>query len=209
MAASTVVATVLVLVPWTLHNLDRFEEPVLMSTNTGGTLLAGNCPPMTYGGDLIGSYHIACNIRLARTEADLDRSQHDIESRAIAIENTRDNLGRLPATVAARHGRTLGVFRPAQTVDIAAYWMGSAHWPVWAWVASFWLLAPLAVYGSVLLRRSRTFQWPLVAPVVVALVVTAAYGEPRYHTPADLGLVVLAAVAAERLIRRTPLGRPR
>jgi hypothetical protein len=74
---------------------------------------------------------------------------------------------------------------------------------VWAWVTSFWVVAPLAAYGSVLLRRSGTFQWPFVAPLLIALlVVTVAYGEPRYHTPADLGLVVLAAVGLDRLARR-------
>ena len=42
-----------------------------------------------------------------------------------------------------------------------------------------------------------------MAPLLVALlVVTVAYGEPRYHTPADLGIVVLAAVALDRLVRR-------
>jgi hypothetical protein len=45
-------------------------------------------------------------------------------------------------------------------------------------------------------------------------VVTVAYGEPRYHTPADLGVVVLAAVALDRLARRprqapSGLDRPR
>jgi hypothetical protein len=38
----------------------------------------------------------------------------------------------------------------------------------------------------------------LVAPLVVSV----AYGEPRYHTPADLGLVVLAAVGLDRLVFR-------
>jgi hypothetical protein len=195
-------AVVLVLAPWTLHNLARFEEPVLLSTNGGTTLLAGNCPPDAYG-DLRGSYHIACNVRLAMTAPSYDRSQIELEARATAVENMRDNVELLPATVAARHGRMLGVFRPAQTVDIAATWLGSARWPVWAWVASFWLIVPLAAYGSLLLRRSHTFQWPLVAPlVIVVLAVTVTYGEPRYHTPADLGLLVLAAVAVEHLRRR-------
>jgi hypothetical protein len=65
------------------------------------------------------------------------------------------------------------------------------------------LVAPLAIYGSVLLRRSGRLQWPLVAPAVIVLVVvTTAFGVPRYHTLADLGLVVLAAVAIDGLIRR-------
>jgi 4-amino-4-deoxy-L-arabinose transferase-like glycosyltransferase len=200
--AATLTALVLI-APWTIYNLGRFEEPVLVSTNVGGTLLAGNCPPTTYAGELMGHYDSRCNTQLARSMPGLDRSQREPEHRRVAFENVRDNVDRLAATVLARYGRTLGVFRPAQTVGFAASWLGSATWPVWAWVASFWLIAPLAVYGSVLLRRARAFQWPLVAPLVITLlVVTVAYGEPRYHTPADLGIVVLAAVGLDHLTRR-------
>jgi 4-amino-4-deoxy-L-arabinose transferase-like glycosyltransferase len=198
---ATLVAAVL-LAPWAIHNLGRFEEPVVLSTNGGSTLLAGNCPPATYEGKLLGSYSITCNVGLHWKNPDLDASEMDIESRNLAFDNMRDNVDRLPATVLARYGRLLGVFRPAQTVDFVGGWLGSATWPVWAWVTSFWLLAPLAVYGSVLLRRSRRFQWPLVAPVVITvLVATVAFGDPRYHTMCDLGLVVLAAVAVDRLVR--------
>jgi 4-amino-4-deoxy-L-arabinose transferase-like glycosyltransferase len=200
--AATLVAVGL-LVPWTIHNLGRFEEPVVLATNGGSTLLAGNCPPATYVGQRMGSYYIMCNFRRDWQNPDFDASEADIDARGLAFDNMRDNLNRLPATVLARYGRLLGIFRPAQTVDIDANWLGSATWPVWAWVTSFWLLAPLAAYGSVLLRRSRQFQWPLVAPaVIVLLVVTVAFGVPRYHTLADLGLVVLAAVAVHRLARR-------
>ena len=97
----------------------------------------------------------------------------------------------------------LGVFRPVQTVGITASLLGSATWPVWAWVTAFWLIAPLAVYGSVLLRRSGRFQWPLVAPLlIVVLMDSISFGDPRYHTPADLGIVVLAAVALDHGFRR-------
>jgi peptidoglycan biosynthesis protein MviN/MurJ (putative lipid II flippase) len=79
---------------------------------------------------------------------------------------------------------------------------------MWAWVSSFWVVMPLAAFGSALLRRSRRFQWPLVAPVVIVLlVVTVAFGDPRYHTLADLGLVVLAAVALDHLVRRVVAAR--
>jgi Dolichyl-phosphate-mannose-protein mannosyltransferase len=197
--------TLVLIVPWTIYNLGRFEEPVLLSTNVGSTMLAGNCPPSTYTGEAMGHFDIVCNMRLAFRSPDLDRSERDIEARDAAFDHMRDNVNRLPATVLARYGRVLGVFRPAQTVGIDAKWMGlrAVTWPVWAWVTSFWLVAALAVYGSVLLRRSRTFQWPLLAPlVIVFLVVTVTFGDPRYHTLADLGIVVLAAVAVDRLVLR-------
>jgi Dolichyl-phosphate-mannose-protein mannosyltransferase len=198
--AATLAAAVLI-APWTVHNLGRFEEPVLLSTNLGNTLIGGNCPA-TYDGELIGGYDRECSDRVGLPPG-LDRSERDVELRKTAFENMRDNIDRLPATVLARYGRTLGVFRPGQTVERAASWLGSDSWPIWAWVTSFWLIAPLAVYGGLQLRRSRTFQWPLVAPAaIVLLVVTVAAGDLRYHTPGDLGLIVLAAVAVDRLIPR-------
>jgi 4-amino-4-deoxy-L-arabinose transferase-like glycosyltransferase len=200
---TAIAAALVVIAPWTIYNLGRFEEPVLLSSNVGSTLLAGNCPASTYSGELLGFYTTACIQELSPRVTGLDRTQRDIEFRRVAIDNLGDNLGRLPDIVAARYGRVTGVFRPSQTVGFAAEWLNSATWPVWAWVASFWIVAPLAAYGAVTLRRSRTFQWPLVAPVVIVLLaVTVAYGEPRYHTPADLGLVVLAAVAIGDLVPR-------
>ena len=192
-----------VIAPWTIHNLGRFEEPVVLSTNSGSTLLIGNCPPGVYSGELIGYHDNRCLSQLTSSMPGLDRSQRDGLSRRAAFDNMLDNVDRLPATVLARYGRVIGVFRPGQTVGFVADWLGSATWAVWAWVASFWLVAALGAYGSALLRHVGAFQWPLLAPlVIVVLVVTIAYGEPRYHTPADLGLVVLAAVALDRFAGR-------
>jgi 4-amino-4-deoxy-L-arabinose transferase-like glycosyltransferase len=201
---ASVLAAAVLIAPWTIYNLGRFEEPVLLSTNGGPTLLAGNCPPTTYVGERMGSYDTTCNFQRSMKNPGLDASQADVDARRAALDNMRDNISYLPATVVARLGRVLGVFRPAQTVGIDADWLGSAAWPVWAWVVSFWLLVPVAVVGSLVLRRSRRFQWPLVAPaVIVVTVVTATFGDPRYHTMADLGAIVLAAVALQRLVPRS------
>ena len=200
--ATTAVAIV-VISPWTIHNLGRFEEPVLLSTNGGTLLLVGNCPPSTYGGERMGFIDTRCLFALGGANPDFDRSQTDVAARKQAFENMRDNLDRLPTTIPARYGRMTATFRTTWTIGHVSSWLGIATWPVWAWVTSFWVLMPLAVYGSVALRRSRTFQWPLVAPVVVVLLtVGISYGEPRYHTPGDLGIVVLAAVALDRILRR-------
>lgn len=196
-------SAVVVIAPWTIYNLGRFEEPVVLSTNLGGTLLSGNCPPSTYTGELAGSFDLRCVVATSLRQPDLDPSQADTVNRDAALDNVRDNLDHLPGTVLARYGRLLGVFRPSQTVALDAEWLGSATWPVWVWIASFWVVTPLAALGSAALRRSGRFQWPLVAPVVIMLLVTAAaFGDPRYHTIADLGIVVLAAVAVERMVRR-------
>lgn len=207
-AGAAVLATAVPIAPWAIYNLGRFEEPVILSTNGGTMLLMGNCPPTTYSGDLMGFFDHRCGFQIATSHPGLDRSQADAAARRAALDNIHDNLDRLPATALARNGRMLGVFHTEQMVEFAAHWFGSATWPVWAWLASFWLILPLAVGGSILLRRSRTFQWPLVAPIVlVVLIVSVSYGELRYHTPADLGIVVLAAVALVHLLARSPGSR--
>jgi 4-amino-4-deoxy-L-arabinose transferase-like glycosyltransferase len=210
LTCAAVLATAVVVAPWTIHNLGRFEEPFVISTNGGSTMLAGNCPPRTYRGELIGSVDNRCTFELTATHPGLDRSELDAEARGAALGNMRDNVHRLPATVLARYGRLLGVFRPTQTVQHDAAWFGSATWPVWAWIASFWVLAPVAVAGGIVLQRSRRFHWPLVAPVVIVVAaVTVTFGDPRYHTMADLGAVVLAAVAVCALVRRLGVAESR
>jgi 4-amino-4-deoxy-L-arabinose transferase-like glycosyltransferase len=200
--AAASVAAVVIILPWALYNTTRFDEPVVLSTNDGATLLAGNCPPSTYRGEGIGSYDITCNRRLGVTTRRRggDRSVQDRLARDQALSNIRHNLGKLPLTVAARFGRLFAVFQPAQTVSFAASWFRSEEWPVWLWVVSFWVLTAFAAMGTVIARRRHALLLPLLGPVIVMLlIVLVTYGEPRYHTPADLGLVVLAAVAVDRL----------
>jgi len=200
---ASVAMVAVVIAPWTIYNLGRFEEPVILSTNAGSTLLAGNCPPNTYRGEFMGGFDIHCNFAVAMQNRGLDASQMDIKSRSVAIDNILGNERRMPATVLARYGRLFAVYRTTQTVQIDANWYGSASWPVWAWVTSYWLLVPLAVAGGVILRRSRRFQWPLVAPAALVLVLaTVTFGDPRYHIMADLGVVVLVAVAVCEVVRR-------
>jgi hypothetical protein len=59
----------------------------------------------------------------------------------------------------------------------------------------------LAGFGFVIARRKRAVLLILLASAfIAACVVSVSYAEPRYHTPADLGVVVLAAVAIDRTL---------
>ena len=75
-----------------------------------------------------------------------------------------------------------------------------------AWVqqlgaAIYFVLIPLAVYGLVLLRRRRVPVLILLAPfVTVTVTALLAYGQIRFRHSAELSLVVLAAVALDRLL---------
>lgn len=188
--------------PWTIYNSTRFAQPVLLSTNGGGTLLAGNCPPATYlGGDRLGYFDSRCEFDITHQNLDLDRSQVDELSRRAALRNIGGHLAGLPLVVLARYGRTLALYRPSQTVSLTAFWMSTPTWPIWAWVASYWVLFALAIAGGLHAWRSGRFLLPLLAPLAVAgAAVTIAFGEPRYHAIADLGVVVLAAAGLLRLL---------
>lgn len=198
-----VVACGATIAPWATYNTSRFADPVILSTNGGGLLLVGNCPPSSYRGDWIGFFDKTCRHELTLAHPGLDRSQIDTLSRRRALENLVDHAGRLPVVVPARLGRMLALYNPSQTVDWVANWMTTGTAPIWAWVASFWVLLVLAAFGVVRALRTGVFLLPLAAPLVIAVVLAAvSYGEPRYHSVADLGIIVLASAGLRALVLR-------
>lgn len=185
-----------VILPWTVYNTTRFKEPFLLSTNDGPLLLIGNCPQTTYAGEKLGWYDSACTVILSRQHPNLDRSQQDPLNRDQAIRNMLDHADRMPVVVPARFGRLTAVFRPSQTVGWVAEWMTTSTGLIWAWVVSFWVILALAIVGGIRAWRQRAFILPLLGPVIAMIgAVAVGYGEPRYHTLADLGIIVFAAVA--------------
>ena len=151
---------------------------------------------------------LGCNFRLAAEHPEADRSEMDRLSRSAALDNVADNLTRMPIVVTARIGRTLGVWDPVGTVQAVSRGQLVRAWPIALWVASFWVLAPMAIVGGAAARRKGTWLLPLLAPgVAVVVVVLVVFGEPRYHALADPSLLVLGAFGAVFPVRRTGLGR--
>jgi len=75
---------------------------------------------------------------------------------------------------------------------------------VWSWIAlaMYAALLPLAAAGVVVLRRRRAPLTPLLAmPVLVTATGMLFWGNPRFRRPAEVALVVLAAVAIEAISR--------
>jgi hypothetical protein len=201
--SGSVVAFLVVIAPWTIFNFTRFKEPVYLSTNDGGLLLAGNCPPTTYSGKYLGYYGGGCYLQALAGHPGIDRSQANQLWRNLALKNMAHNAGKLPVVVPARVGRAVAAFRPAQTVHFVADWMGTSRPLVWSWVVFYWLLVPLAVFGGIQAWRSGAFMLPFLGPLLIAFVsVAISYGEPRYHTPSDLGVLLFAAVAIDRIAGR-------
>jgi 4-amino-4-deoxy-L-arabinose transferase-like glycosyltransferase len=198
------VATVAVLAPWFVYNLSRFEDPVLIATGMGSAMAQGSCPNV-YSGSLLGFHDLGCAVQAqAGLDAALDETQVDREMRTFAVDHTLDHLDRLPAVLAARQGRTWGFYRPFQTAELEAGWAGSPVWVLHAGTISFWVLVIPATRGAWALRRRWEHLLPLVAPfAVVAVTVALTFGQPRYRAPADVGLMLLAAVGLDAWTRRS------
>jgi hypothetical protein len=196
-----------VIAPWSIYNASRFEDPVLLSLNGPGTFLAGNCPHLSYRGPLIGYAGLECPLAVTRqAEADagrdLDPSELQGPMLRAGIGNILDNKLDAAKVAPLRLGRSLGVFRPGQTIRIQAAFLNTGTAPVWSWVVAYWILVPLAIVGAVVALRARQFVWPILAPTVVAvLLVLSVLGEPRWHSAGDVGVVVLAAAAVARFTR--------
>jgi Dolichyl-phosphate-mannose-protein mannosyltransferase len=195
-------AGIVVLAPWTAYNLGRFEKPVFISTNDGLTLIGANCDSQ-YHGDDPGSWGIECLPDGAFSGDQLrDQSVVNADYRHLALEYAEDHLDDLPGVTAIRVARTWSLYDPGFMVT---YNDSEGREPPvgWAGFVTFWLLVPLAVAGTLLLRERGRAVWPLMSTVVVVTLTSALfYGLVRFRVPAEVAIVVLAAVAADELQTR-------
>ena len=176
--------------PWAIWNLTRFNEPTLTSSSLGSVLSAANCDSVYYG-SAIGFYD-NCFQGPWPTG---DESERDAVPREQAIQYMKDHVTRLPVVVLARVGRVWGVFKPGQTTlfDWSIEHRGRA--PSWAGLFSYYLLLPFAGVGLVSLWRRRISILPLVAgPVIVTFSAATTFGVTRYRAPAEVAIVLAAAV---------------
>ncbi len=212
-AGVAVVAMLVVVAPWTIFNLSRFQRPVLLSNGFGGAAAAGNCN-LTYYGSEIGYGDLRCVPLFAPG----DQSVQDSEDTHTAIVYAEHHASRVPLVLFAREGRTFGFWNPLQTADFDAAFMGTSVGVVRLGMISYWILLVPAAVGTFILRRRRIAVYPLLAFVATsALAVAPAIGDVRYRAAAEVPLVLLAAVAfsaaldrlrrsPSRAIEETPLG---
>jgi 4-amino-4-deoxy-L-arabinose transferase-like glycosyltransferase len=204
-AALAVGVAVAVVAPWTAWNAVEFEDTVLLSTNEGTTLLGSNCD-VTYEPPLRGAWWLACvvdfNDEQQTRERGLDASQVSALQRDEALRYVREHAGELPSVVVARLGRTFGWHGLEQQI-YANNGEGRPSWASRAGYVSFWILAPLAVAGAVVLRRRGGDLLPAIACLVIVVVVSAAfYGIARFRLPLDVMTIVLAGVALGAVVDR-------
>lgn len=219
------VSAVAVVLPWTAFNLSRFEEPVLLSSNDGLTILGANCDD-TYYGSGVGLWSFACPFSVPVPVPDpppqrpgctvppdnpwkcADQSEVSAAFRTAGLTYIREHKARFPVVAAVRVGRIWGVYAPGQMVtysegDLESTGEGREGWASWWGYAMWWALVPLAAYGAVLLRRAGRLVLPLVmTAAVITVTAIAFYGLIRFRIPAEIAVVVLAAAALDGLWRR-------
>lgn len=211
--------TVATFLPWFAYNTSRFEEPVLMTSQTGAVISAASCDSTFYG-ERLGYWDdcMAWYVSTGRVEGwpswDLDESVRDRVPRDAAIEYTKENLGRMPVVMVARVARLWDLYAPRQSVEFNAVIEGRGHGASQAGIVAYYLLLAPAVAGAVVLWRRRIPVSPLLAmPFIVTVTAAFTFGITRYRAPGDAVLVVLAAVGVDALVRRwrgvTPHRTPR
>jgi 4-amino-4-deoxy-L-arabinose transferase-like glycosyltransferase len=198
-------AALVVVSPWLIANLTRFDEPVLFSTNDGLTICGANNHGSYYGNGT-GLWALqSCGAYLKPlSELGLEASTLSNDLRSKGLDYMADHVGRLPVVVAARLARVWSVYAPGYMAD---YNRGEGRevWASWLGFAAFWLLVPFTVAGAVVLRHRRVPITPLVAQfVLVSITAAAIYGLVRFRIPAEVSIVVLSAVAVDRALTLRP-----
>jgi 4-amino-4-deoxy-L-arabinose transferase-like glycosyltransferase len=197
LAAVFVFTAALAVTPWEAYLLSRYERPVFLSYGAGGVLAGANCEP-TYSGSLIGLWIGLCK---PQTKAH-DASVIAEEKRRAGLHYVSHHLNRLPLVVTARIARTWSIYRPFQMAKFSEA-EGRPRWASFAGFGTYWVLVAFTIAGAVTLRRRRITLIPLLAPVVIVTLVAAAfYGLVRFRAPAEVSIVVLAAVAVDTALAR-------
>ena len=209
---------VAVVAPWTIRNAVQFHAFVPVSNNIATLVDGANCDA-TYGGAQLGLWRGtfaqagATARALPQAEGcfegfDIADPQFDEADAASAHTRAgtgyaRHHLGSLPKVSAVRVLRTWGAYAPSQQVNFESLEGRPRAWQMRGTVM-YWVLAPLAVAGAVILRRRRRLLWPLAATAVAVTIVAAStYGQQRFRIAAEPALLVLAAVTLVELGRVT------
>lgn len=220
LVAVTLAAGGMVIAPWVVHNLYRFNEPVTLSYGLAGVLTQANCD-QTYSGELLGYWDPNCSflderigpsarecVREPERCAEIYAERFGDESEAAAlgqelgVEYITEHKGRLPVVMSARVGRMWGLFRPAQQMRIDGFAEGRGLWGARVGLITFYELVAVGVVGLVVLRRRKVPILPLVSMAVLVTTVAAlAIPVTRYRVPLEVALAVLAGVVIDQGLR--------
>lgn len=196
-ALLVIAAASVVVVPWLVRNALTFDRFVPISNNSGTLIAGANCD-RSYQGQYRGIWRFECV-----TDIDVQGlSEPEVADRfrEVGTDYARDHLDEVPGVVATRVLRTFGLYEPKDQIDWESFEGRTVRWQTRGH-RMFLALVPFAVGGAIVLARARRSWWPLVAPVLIVVVTSAAsYGNQRFRVLAEPGVLVLAAVGAVALV---------
>jgi 4-amino-4-deoxy-L-arabinose transferase-like glycosyltransferase len=198
LASLGALAAVTVVAPWVGYNMSRFDKPTFISSGLGITLASANCD-QTWSGTFEGYWSLQCSLR-APIDKHADESVQSAQAQSYALDYIRAHKGRLARVELARLGRAFGVFHPLQQVELDSYVETRPyHWAL-VGLGMYYALVALALGGAVVLRRRRVPVFPLLAiGLDVVATVLLSFGQTRYRTTFEVSLVLLSAVALDRM----------
>lgn len=198
-AGAAVGAAMLVMAPWVIRNLVTFERPVFLSDGWDLTVVGANCRA-TYSGKLIGTNDLRCG---ASIRDNADQSVAFAAARTKGLRYARNHIDRWPAVAFARLGRTFGFFNVNQQIRFDHDFENRERAMTKAGLVMWWLSVGVGIGGLVALHRRRVSIVPILAPcVAVAIAVVVTYGNTRLRVPADVAMLVAAAVGIDAWLRR-------
>jgi 4-amino-4-deoxy-L-arabinose transferase-like glycosyltransferase len=191
-------AAALVVTPWVVRNHLRFDRFIPVSNNSGTLLAGANCDPV-YGGEWKGQWRLECVTAVGTVGTD-EAAAFD-RYREAGFRYLRDHAREVPGVVAVRVLRTFGLYTPDQQIAWETFEGRDRTWQT-AGHRFFLVLVPFAAGGAGVLRHRRRPLWPLLAPFVLVVAMTAvSYGNQRFRIAAEPALLVLAATGAVALAR--------
>lgn len=208
---AAVLATLLVLTPWTLRNADVFHRFLPLGTEAGFTV-AGTYNQIAAKDDKYqGLARLLTDVPEYRPllgQPGVNESELSSDLGQKGFRYLRHHLGYFATVVRLAMLRSFDVGK-AHTFRSAQHWseMGIPHGWRWWLRWSLYLTLVLAACGLVVLWRGGVRGPPFMwwAPVIVFLGSVWVVGGPRYRAPLDPFIAMLAGVALAALAaRRSP-----
>ncbi|HKY68460.1 MAG TPA: glycosyltransferase family 39 protein, partial [Acidimicrobiales bacterium] len=203
-------ATVAVLLPWSIRSTAVMDEPVVLSLNFGDNLCLGHNPGATGGFGDLGAHCYTAD-ELSRPESETRRQSENIDRALTYItENPGTTLRRTPSKLRITLQDDWDGLQAAEDFGARPLFSDTTRGLLRGVATGFYALVGLVgIVGAVLwLRRSgrdRRALFLIVAGLVQLVPPLATFGDPRFKMPIYPTVAVCAAVALVALWdRRMP-----
>jgi hypothetical protein len=185
-------ATVVVLAPWTIRNYVAFHRFVPVANTTGAVVAGANCPLTYYGSDL-GSWQASCASTPGPISNEAVRASRYLSE---GVDYAEAHPARAVLIAGIRLLRIWSLYAPNDQAigNLTFLWIGTAL---------YWCLLLAAIAALVMMRRvGRPVYVLITAPIVTSIAAVIGDGIDRLRYGAELPLLVLAAWMVVTLYKR-------